>query len=158
MERLNNLLQNLYTAVITKRFGGCGERAHFITFSKFFNPHNMYIGDDVFINQQCILAADEKITIGNKVQIGFRVMLITSNYEAQIHHKTKLRKKYFEPITIKDYAWIGSGAIILPGITIGEGSVVGAGAIVTRDVPDYTVVGGIPARVIKKIPAKNNTL
>ncbi len=157
MEKINSFIQHIYTSFIANRLGSCGKRARFITTSKFFVPGNIHIGDDVFINQQCILAADEDIVIGNKVQIGFRAMLITSNYEALVHHRTKQRKKYLEPITIKDYVWIGSGAIILPGVTIGEGSVVAAGAVVVKDVPPYTVVGGVPAKIIKRLSLDKET-
>ncbi len=151
MDQLNTLVQKTYTFLVASRMASCGQNALFITFSKFFVPHNIYIGNNVFINQQCVMVAEEKISIGNDVQIGMRVQLITSNYDPYFDPKKGKRRRYFEPITIKDQVWIGSGAIILPGVTIGEGSVVAAGAVVTKDVPPQTIVGGVPAKEIKKI-------
>lgn len=151
MDKLNLFIQKLYTALISYRLASSGKNTLFITFSKFFVPKNISLGDNVFINQQCILVGDEKITIGNNVKIGFRCMLITSNNEVHINPETNERIHYNEPITIEDDVWIGAGAIILPGVTIGRGSVVAAGAVVTRDVPRSTLVGEVPARIIKNI-------
>lgn len=109
------------------------------------------MGSNVFINQQCIFVGEEKITIGNNVNFGFRCMVVTSNNEVEIDSETKKRTHYDEPIVIEDDVWIGAGAIILPGVTIGKGSVVAAGAVVTRDVPKSTLVGEVPARIIKNI-------
>jgi galactoside O-acetyltransferase len=148
---LNSLVQRLYTALICRRLGSYGKSSLFITFSKFFIPKNIHIGNNVFINQQCILVAEEKITIGDNVSIGFRTMIITSNNELHVDPRMKKRIHYNKPIVIEKNVWIASGAIILPGVTIGEGSVVGAGAVVTKDVPKFTLVGEVPARVIKTI-------
>ncbi|HSA83690.1 MAG TPA: acyltransferase, partial [Patescibacteria group bacterium] len=134
----------MYTALICQRLGSYGKNSLFITFSKFFVPHNIHIGNNVFINQQCILVGEEKITIGNNVSLGFRTMLITSNYEMYFDPRIQKRMRHNEPIVIEDNVWIASGAIILPGVTIGEGSVVGAGAVVTKNVPKFTLVGEVP--------------
>src|SRR3990167_3014505 len=124
MFRLNEFIQKLYTVLVARKLGSCGENSLFITFSKFFVPHNIHIGKNVFINQQCIFVSEDKITIGDNVSIGFRCMFITSNYEPYFNPKKQKRVKYFEPIVIEDDVWIGSGATILPGVTIGRGSVV----------------------------------
>lgn len=156
MKLLNTIAQRIYTRYISGRFGSVGSNPLFITFSKFFIPHNIHIGNNVFINQQCIFVAEEKITIGNNVSIGFRSMFITSNSEPYFHPKTKERMKYFEPIVIEDDVWIGAGAIILSGVRVGRGSVVAAGAVVTRDVPARSLVGEVPARIIKRITPEDN--
>ena len=156
MYRVNKLVQKLYTKFIRRRLGSVGEGCYFIFFSKFFIPKNIHLGKNVFINQQCILAADEKIIIGDNTSIGFRCMLITSNYELYPDPTTNRRPRYFEPITIGKNVWIGSGAIILPGVTIGDGCVVAAGAVVTKDIAEYTLVGEVPARIIKKIGPKDD--
>ncbi len=148
---VNSLVQKLYTKYISVQLGSIGSDCLFITFSKFFIPNNIHIGNKVFINQQCIFVAEEKITIGNNVAIGFRCMLITSNNEVHLSPDTHKRVHYNEPIVIEDDVWIGSGAVILPGVTVGRGSVVAAGAVVTKDVPPLTLVGEVPARIIKKI-------
>ena len=88
------------------------------------------------------------ITIGNGSLIGHHVVLATLNHDLDADRRQDLLPK---PIHIGERVWIGSGAVILAGVTIGEGAVVAAGAVVTKDVPAYTVVGGVPAKVIKKI-------
>ncbi len=154
---LNTFIQKLYTAFICRSLGSCGENPLFITFSKFFVPRNIHVGSNVFINQQCIFVGEEKIKIGNNVQIGFRCMFITSSYETHFDKSKKKRVRYFEPITIGNNVWIGAGAIVLPGVTIGEGSVVAAGAVVTRDLPARTLAGEVPARIIKTIESHETT-
>lgn len=93
------------------------------------------------------------LTIEDKVCIGPRVTILIHSY-ASLSPVNKIYPKKTLPVHIKEGAWIGAGAIILPGVTIGEYSVVAAGAVVTRDVPPYTVVAGVPARVIKKLDFK----
>ena len=151
MYKLNSIIQKLYTYFVARKLGSCGKNTLFITFSKFFIPHNIHIGNNVFVNQQCIFVGEEKITIEDNVSIGFRCMFITSNYEPYFNPKRQKRVKYFEPIVIEKDVWIGSGAIILPGVTVGSGGVVAAGAVVTRDVPSLSLVGEVPARIIKNI-------
>lgn len=151
MNIILSIIQRIYTTLIASRLGSCGKDPLFITFSKFFVPKNIHMGNNIFINQQCIFVGDEKITIGDNVNIGFRCMIITSNNEVHINPKTHERVHYNEPIVIEDDVWIGAGAIVLPGVTIGKGSVVAAGAVVTRDVPRNTLVGEVPARIIKNI-------
>jgi len=158
MDNLNSIIQKLYTFSIARRLGSCGTNPLFITFSKFFIPKNIFIGKDVFINQQCIFVGEDKITIGDNVKIGFRCMLITSNNEIYMDEKERKRVHYHEPIVIERDVWIGSGATILPGVTVGEGSVVAAGAVVTKDVPARTLVGEVPARIIKTIKPSDTYL
>lgn len=106
------------------------------------------IGKNVFINTSCMFMDRGGITIEDKVLIGPKVNLITENHPED----PKLRRYvYAKPIHIKKGAWIGVGATVLPGVTIGENAIVAAKAVVTKDVPDNTIVGGIPAKVIRKI-------
>lgn len=106
------------------------------------------IGKDVFINHGCSFLDLGGITIEDHVLIGPQVKLVTENHPLD----PKLRRGMLaKPILIKKNAWIGAGAIVLPGVTIGENSVVAAGAVVSKDVPDNTVVGGIPAKILKTI-------
>lgn len=155
MKYIAAMLQKAYTYYITRRLGSCGSNPLVITFSKFFLPQNIHIGNNVFINQQCIFVGEEKITIGDNVNIGFRCMIITSNNHVYVNPLTNKRVHYDEPITLERNVWLGSGVTILSGVTIGENSVVGAGAVVTKDVPPNTVVGGVPARIIKNIEPDN---
>ena len=106
------------------------------------------IGRNVFINHGCSFLDLGGITIEDDVLIGPNVQLITENHPVKPSERKALDLK---SILIKKNAWIGAGAIILPGVTVGENSVVAAGAVVTKDVPANTVVAGIPAKVIKNI-------
>jgi acetyltransferase-like isoleucine patch superfamily enzyme len=106
------------------------------------------IGKNVFINFDCTLLALGGITIEDDVLIGPKVSLITENHPLDPKERKGLIGK---PIHIKKNAWIGANATILPGVTIGENAVVAAGAVVSKDVPDNTIVGGIPAKFIKNV-------
>ena len=104
------------------------------------------IGNNVFINSNTLFMARGGITIEDDVQIAANVQLLTNNhdpYERQV--------LLCKPIIIQKGAWIGAGASIMPGISVGKHAIVGASAVVTKDVPDYAVVVGNPARVIKTL-------
>lgn len=109
---------------------------------------NITIGKDVFINSGCHFQDQGGITIGDGSLIGHNVVLATINHGLEPKSN---RKNHYFPIKIGAHVWIGSGAVILPGVTIGDWAVVAAGAVVTCDVPAMTVVGGVPARVLKVI-------
>lgn len=106
------------------------------------------LGNNVFINHGCSMLDMGGIAIGDNSLIGPQVKLITEN-----HPLDPAKRHYLvaQPITIKENVWIGAGATILPGVTIGQNAVVAAGAVVSKDVPANTVVGGVPAKVLKTI-------
>ena len=104
------------------------------------------LGKNVFINHACSFLDIGGITIEDDVQIGPRVNLTSENHPVDPADRKTLIPN---PIIIKRNAWIGAGATILPGVTIGENSIVAAGAVVSRDVPPNTIVAGIPAKVVK---------
>ena len=108
--------------------------------------NNMNIGDNVFINSNCLAMARGGITIEDDVMIAGNVQLLSNN-----HDEYERQVLLCEKIIIKKGAWIGAGASILPGVTVGKYAIVGAGAIVTKNVPDYSVVVGTPAKVVKKL-------
>ena len=128
--------------------------------SKFFGPimirplggaKNIQVGSDAFLNTEIRFGCpSQKITIGNRCQIGPRVCFESVNHTL-IFSKECGRKDEVLPITVEDEVWIGCGAIILPRVTIGRGSVVAAGAVVTQSVASMCVVGGVPAKVIKML-------
>lgn len=109
---------------------------------------NITIGKNVFINLGCHFQDQGGITIGDGTLIGHNVVLATINHDLD---PKKERKNHYAPIKIGKNVWIGSNATVLPGVTIGNWAVVAAGAVVTKDVPDMTVVGGVPAKIIKTI-------
>jgi acetyltransferase-like isoleucine patch superfamily enzyme len=106
------------------------------------------IGKNVFINHACSFLDMGGISIEDNVLIGPKVNLITENHPLDPVNRRSLVSK---PIVIKRNAWIGAAATILPGVTVGENSVVAAGAVVTADVLPNTIVGGVPAKFIKNI-------
>lgn len=117
---------------------------------KGYHRNRMVIGDGTWIGQHCFLHSAGGITIGRRVGIGPGVKLLTSAHcGAPLDAAIMDTRVDCAPIAIHDGADIGVGAIVLPGVTIGERAQVGAGAVVTETVPDYAVVAGVPARVLR---------
>ena len=112
---------------------------------------NIHIEKNVFINSGCKFQDQGGVYIGENSLIGHNVILATLNHEMDPYHRADLHPK---PIHIGKRVWIGSGSILLPGITIGDNSVVGAGSVVTKDVPPNVIVAGNPAKFIKNIDKK----
>lgn len=106
------------------------------------------IGKNVFINFDCVFLDLGGITIEDNVLIAPKVSLLTEGHPISIEDRHSLIPK---PIHIKKNAWIGANATILQGVTVGENAIVAAGSVVSKDVPDNTIVGGIPAKIIKTI-------
>lgn len=119
----------------------------FVPFHTNFGKH-IKLGKNVFINHACSFLDLGGITIEDDVLIGPRVNLITEDHPVD---PVKRKCLDLKSILIKRNAWIGAGATILPGVTIGENSIVAAGAVVNKDVSDNSVAGGIPAKIIKTI-------
>ena len=109
---------------------------------------NISIGDNVFINSGCTFQDQGTITIGDCTLIGHQVSVATVNHDLDPNNRASMT---FAPVVIGKDVWIGDHASILPGVRIGDGSVIAAGAVVTRDVPSRTVVARVPAKVIRRI-------
>ncbi len=109
---------------------------------------NINIGNNVFINSQCQFDTSAKITIEDNVIISHQVSFITGSHKIGSHNN-RAGDYNPQPIVVKKGAWICAKAIILPGIIVGEGSIVAAGAVVTKDVPQDVMVAGVPAKIIK---------
>ena len=109
---------------------------------------NIIFDEDVFVNSGCHFQDQGGISIGRGTLIGHNVVLATVNHALEPSHD---RKNSYAPIDIGQKVWIGSNVTILPGVTVGDWAVIAAGAVVTKDVPAYTVVGGVPAKVIRTI-------
>lgn len=110
---------------------------------------NITIGNHVFFNSGCKFQDQGGITIDDGVLLGHNVVLATLNHCMIPEQRANLESA---PIHIGKNVWIGANAMVLPGVTIGDGAVIAAGAIVTKDVPSFTVVGGSPAKKIKNVP------
>ncbi len=107
---------------------------------------NITVGKNVFINSGCHFQDQGGITIGDGVLIGHNVVLATLNHDFSPKKRSTLHPA---PIVIGENVWIGSNATIVPGVTIGNGSIIAAGAVVTKNVPENVVAGGVPAKIIK---------
>lgn len=128
---------------------GRGSTIH--TGARFYDPRNILIGADTIIGEGTVLDGREKLTIGNHVDIASDVMIYNSEHDIN----SEGFSPHNAPVAIEDYVFVGPRAIILPGVTVGKGAVVGAGAVVTKDVPPFAIVGGVPAKIIGERRNKN---
>lgn len=147
--KLNHTLPNTeeYNNLLKELFGdNLGENSQIMAPISGAAFDRIKIGDNVFINSNSLLMARGGITIEDDVMLAANVQLLSNNHDE--YDRQVLTCK---PIHIKKGAWIGAGASILPGVTIGKFAIVGAGAIVTKDVGDYEVAVGIPAKVVKTL-------
>lgn len=143
------ILCRMFLYKIYLKKAGKGLRiADFVTI-KF--PENIVVGDDVSFNEYDWIDGNGEIEIGNYVSIGPRVSMVSFEHGHEERDiPIKLQEKVYRKIIIEDNVWIGSGAFIKGGVTIGTGSIIAAGAVVLNDVEPYTVVGGIPAKLISR--------
>ena len=116
------------------------------------SPRKLKIGANSCIGHKATLDARGGLTIGNNVNFSSEVMIWTAQHD----YRDPMFGTDFKPVTIGDYVWLGPRCIILPGVTVGEGAVVAAGAVVTKDVEPYIVVGGVPAKQIGTRPRELN--
>lgn len=121
-----------------------GKDSTFHMWAAFYDPKNITISEGTIIGDHAFLDGREKITIGSHVDIASSVMI----YNGKHDYESEDFKPVFAPVVIEDYVFIGPRVIIQPGVTIGKGSIVAAGAVVTKDVPPFAIVGGIPAKII----------
>lgn len=119
--------------------------------ARFFNPANIQIGEDSLLGDHIFLDGRDNIKIGSHVDIASEVMIYNSEHNLE----SETFEARQEAVEIADYVFIGPRAIILPGVTIGKGAVVAAGAVVTKSVNEFEIVGGVPAKVIGERKNKN---
>ncbi len=121
---------------------GKGSTIH--TKARFYDPRNIAVGEDTIIGEGVVLDGRDLLKIGNHVDIATEVMIYNSEHD--VNNETFVATN--APVTIEDYVFIGPRVIILAGVTVGRGAVIGAGAVVTKDIPPYAIVGGVPAKII----------
>ncbi len=137
--------------LLTQMFGSIGEDCYIEPpLRANWGGRNVYFGDGVYANFNLTLVDDGEIHVGDKVMFGPNVTISTAGHPIQ----PELRKRAAQfnlPVRIGNYVWIGAGALIMPGVTIGDNTVIGAGSVVTRDVPADVVAFGAPCRVVREI-------
>lgn len=117
--------------------------------------YNIFLGNQCFINVNCKLMDSAEIKIGNNVFIAPNVCLITEKHDLNVKQRVA-GLEYAYPVTIENNVWICTGAIVLPGITIGENSVIGAGSVVTKNIPPNSLAVGNPCKVIRYLEESEN--
>lgn len=146
-------------AILEELFGTIGKNVAIDTPFHCNYGKNIFLGDNVIINMNCTFVDDNPIRIGSQVLIASNVQIYTASHPVLPQErlipeweekKTTFFRTYALPIEIEDNVWIGGGSIILPGVTIGENSVIGAGSIVNRSIPANCVAVGNPCRVIRE--------
>jgi len=136
--------------IIQKLFNSIGENAWIESPFNCDYGYNITIGDNFYANTNCTILDCAKVTIGNNVLIGPNVSLYTPNHAFDADE----RKEGYErslPIHIGDNVWIGGSVTIVPGVTIGDNTIIGAGSVVTKDIPSNVIAAGVPCRVIRSI-------
>ena len=137
----------IYYILQLKAFLVFGKRVYVHGCFKVGNSKNITIGDGCSINYGVYILGHCRVNIGDRVVLSARSMLIDSGLDFNMIDRPHIDAA----ITIEDDAWIGAGAIILPNVTIGKGSIIGAGSVVTKNVPSYVIYAGNPARYIRTI-------
>jgi maltose O-acetyltransferase len=121
----------------------------------FYQPRNIEIGDDTIVGYRSFLDGRAKLKIGSHVDIASEVMIYNSEHDINAEDFAGTTEVIEEPVEIGDYVFIGPRAIILPGVKVGKGAVIAAGAVVTKDVPEFGIAGGVPAKIIGERKNKN---
>ncbi len=146
-------------AILKEMLGSIGRHVHVDIDFHCEYGRNIFVGDKVIINMNCTFVDNNRIEIGNNVLIASNVQIYTATHSTNASERIMqnwteekaICNTYALPVKIEDNVWIGGGAILLPGVTIGKNSVIGAGSVVTRSIPANCVAVGNPCRVIKHV-------
>ena len=138
-------------AYMKEVFAECGEKCFIeLPFHASWGGHHVHFGSGIYANFNLTLIDDGHIYVGDRVLFGPNVIVATSNHPLNANLRRQ-EMQYNRDVHIGENVWIGSGAIILPGVTIGKNSVIGAGSVVTRDIPESVLAVGNPCRVVREI-------
>ncbi len=138
------------TELLKELFGSTGERIYLESNFRCDYGYNIHVGENFYANFDCTLLDGGRITIGKNCMMAPGVHIYTNTHPVNAEQRIT-EVEYTKPVTIGDNVWIGGRAVINPGVTIGHNAVVASGAVVIKDVPDNVVVGGNPAKIIKKL-------
>ena len=136
--------------ILRKLLGSAGKSIWLEAPINFAYGSNTHIGENFYANFNLTVVDDGECQIGNYVMIAPNVVISTTGHPVHPSYRDK-GAQFSLPVVIKDHVWIGSNVTILPGVTIGENSVIGAGSVVTHDIPDNVVAAGVPCRVLREI-------
>ena len=143
-------------AYLQEVFAECGDGCHIETpFHASWGGHHVHFGSKIYANFNLTLVDDGHIYVGDRVLFGPNVIVATANHPLNAELRRK-EMQYNRDVHIGENVWIGSGAIILPGVHIGKNTVIGAGSVVTRDIPEGVLAMGTPCTVVKKIGEYDN--
>ncbi|WP_057915310.1 sugar O-acetyltransferase [Peribacillus muralis] len=140
--------------IIQKLFHSVGENAWIESPFNCDYGYNITVGDNFYTNTNCTILDCAKVTIGNNVWIGPNVSLYTPNHAIDAIERIAGYERTL-PINISDNVWIGGSVTIVPGVTIGDNSIIGAGSVVTKNIPANVIAAGVPCKVIRSITEKD---
>ena len=134
----------------SKIFKSCGKKRPFINRGVVLScPQNIECGSNVTINPQCYFAAKGGIFLGDNVTLSAGAKILSSSLK--VENGVIQKRHIHKPVILKNNVWLGAGAMICPGVTVGENTIIAAGAVVTKDIPSNQVAAGVPAKVIRQI-------
>lgn len=141
--------------LLKKMFAQIGDNSYIETpFYANWGGKNVYFGDNVYSNFNLVLIDDTNIYVGNNVMIGPNVVLCSGTHPIEPELRRK-QAQYNLSVKVEDNVWIGANCVVMPGVTIGENSVIGAGSVVTKDIPANVVAIGSPCKVVREISEKD---
>lgn len=158
MRQLINIIIKALKTYSVSDFQTCGNGVIIHPNVAISNPLKVQLGSNVYIGPNCEFFSEGGLIIGDGTVIGPNVVIMTSthNYDSiDLNTLPFDNRDILSPVRIKKFCWIGTNVIILPGVTIGEGSIIGAGSIVTHNIPDMAICAGNPARLIKERDKKS---
>ena len=139
-------------------FASCGENCYIeLPFHANWGGHHLYFGSDIYVNFNLTVVDDGNIFVGNKVMFGPNVTIATANHP--INPELRARGlQYNKDVHIGDNVWIGANSVICPGVNIGKNTVIAAGSVVTKDIPEGVVAGGVPCKIIREVSQKDSEI